>query len=45
MPEEAEQVKRYLMNLGYTLKRLKIKEKGIKSDTGEPVYIIRPLSK
>jgi hypothetical protein len=45
MPEEAEQVRRYLRNLGYTLERLKIKEKGIRSNTGEPVYIIKPLSK
>jgi predicted RNA-binding protein Jag len=45
MPEEAEQVRRYLKNLGYTLERLKIKEKGIRSNTGEPVYIIKPLSK
>jgi predicted RNA-binding protein Jag len=45
MPEEAEQVRRYLRNLGYTLERLKIKEKGISSNTGEPVYIIKPLGK
>ncbi len=43
MPEEAEQVRKYLKNLGYTLERLRIREKGIRSDTGEPVYIIKPL--
>ncbi len=45
MPEEAEQVRKYLKNLGYTLERLRIREKGIRSNTGEPVYIIKPLKK
>ncbi|MEO0215289.1 MAG: hypothetical protein ABIL12_07280, partial [candidate division WOR-3 bacterium] len=45
MVEEVNYVKKYLKNLGYTLERLRIKDKGIKSKTGELVYIIKPLKK
>lgn len=45
MTEEVNYVKRYLNNIGYTLERLRIRDKSIKSKTGELVYIIKPLKK
>ncbi len=45
MQEEVNYVRKYLNNLGYTLERLRVKEKTIKSRTGEPVYIIKPLQR
>ena len=42
--DEVEAVRRFLRKRGYTMERLKIKGRRIKSKTGEPVYIIRKLT-
>ncbi len=45
MPEEVQHVKKFLKSYGYTLERLRIRDKSIRSKTGEPVYIIKPIGK
>lgn len=42
--DEVEAVRRFLRKRGYTMERLKIRGRRIKSKTGEPVYIIRKLT-
>ncbi|NPB03009.1 MAG: hypothetical protein GXO39_01150 [Thermotogae bacterium] len=42
--DEVEAVRRFLNTKGYTMERLKVKGRRIKSKTGEPVYIIRKLT-
>ncbi len=42
--DEVEAVRRFLKTRGYTMERLKVRGRRIKSKTGEPVYIIRKLS-